>query len=403
VQHGATIVAPKPIASPSLKDYPTCDEILKKLGDEMWDNTISNKYGKGFIFKNIKAPLSKLSISPDFLLEKKDSAIKIVHRKGQDADIYFIANQSVRSDNVKVSFRISGKQPELWQAENGSISNAPVWSENEGRTTVSLQLKGMQTVFVVFRKAILKQDNVVSVTVQDTAAHYFVDRDKMGNAVLRSSSTISTHIIYASGKQKTVVLKSKPPIDITGSWQVHFIPKLDTPFQRTFLNLIDFSQHDAPSVKYFAGTATYEKKVYLDKLKFNERIILDLGTLNDIAEVKINGKSAGVLWYPPYQVDVTDFVKKGENTLEIAVTNNWANRLIGDEQEPTDFEWGKDRGVKMGRAMKAYPDWFIKNEPRPSKGRKGFTIWYYHRKDSPLQPAGLVGAVRLVFMEERKL
>ena len=66
-------------------------------------------------------------------------------------------------------------------------------------------------------------------------------------------------------------------------------------------------------------------------------------------------------------------------------------------QEPTDFEWGIDRGVKMGRAIKAYPDWFIKNTPRPSKGRKAFTIWYYHQKDSILQPAGLVGAVRLVF------
>lgn len=401
VQHGATIVAPKPIGSPSLKDYPNCDETLKKLGDEVWSNKESNQYGKGFIFKNIKDPLSKISISPDFLLEKKDSNIKIVHRKGQDADIYFIANLSTKNHNFTPSFRIFGKQPELWQAENGSISNAPVWSENDGRTSVFLQLKGRQTVFVVFRKGVLMQDKPISVTVQDTTAHYFVDMNKEGLPVLRSASSISATIQYASGKQKTLAFKPKPPVDITGSWQVHFKPKLDTPFQKTFPNLIDFSQHDDPSVKYFAGTAIYEKKVNLDKLKPNQRIVLDLGTLNDIAEVKINGKSAGVLWYPPYEVDVTDYVKKGENTLEIAVTNNWANRLIGDEQEPTDFEWGKDRGVKMGRAMKAYPDWFIKDEPRPSKERKGFTIWYYHRKDSPLQPAGLVGAVRLVFMEEK--
>lgn len=403
VQNGATIFSPKPMASPSLKDYPNSDIILKKWGDDVWGNTVSNQYGKGFIFKNIKDPLSIFPILPDFLLEKKDSSIKIVHRKGQDADIYFIANQSVKSHNFNVSFRISGKQPELWQAENGSISDAPVWQEKDGRTHVSLQLKGLQTVFVVFRKPILIQDNPVSVTVQDTAAQYSVEMNKEGLPVLRSASSISPNIQYASGKQKMMVFKPKPPMELTGVWQVHFVPKLDTPFKKNFPNLIDFSQHDDPSVKYFAGTATYKKTVNLSKLRLNQRIVLDLGTLNDIAEVKINDKSVGVLWYPPYRIDITDFVKKGENTLEIAVTNNWANRLIGDEQEPADFEWGMDRGVKMGRAMKAYPDWFIKNEPRPSKGRKGFTIWYYHRKDSPLQPAGLVGSVRLVFMTEKKL
>ena len=82
--------------------------------------------------------------------------------------------------------------------------------------------------------------------------------------------------------------------------------------------------------------------------------------------------------------------------MEIAVTNNWANRLIGDEQYPADFEWGQDRGIERGRAMKAFPDWFIKKQPRPSKDRKAFYIWYYHRKNSPLQPAGLAGPVRLI-------
>jgi hypothetical protein len=146
------------------------------------------------------------------------------------------------------------------------------------------------------------------------------------------------------------------------------------------------------------GTATYHKTINIESglLEEGQKIILDLGEMNDIAEMKVNGKNLGVLWYPPYSVDITDAVKKGENELEIAVTNNWANRLIGDEQEPADFEWGKDRGEKMGRAMLAYPDWFIKNEPRPSQGRKTFSIWYYYRPDSQLKPAGLVGPVKLV-------
>ena len=112
-------------------------------------------------------------------------------------------------------------------------------------------------------------------------------------------------------------------------------------------------------------------------------------------DVTVNGKNVGVLWYPPYRTDITDFVKAGDNTLEIAVTNNWANRLIGDEQYEADFEWGRDRGEAMGRAMKAFPDWFLKGEERPSKGRKGFVIWSYFRQNTPLEPAGLTGPVKL--------
>ena len=125
--------------------------------------------------------------------------------------------------------------------------------------------------------------------------------------------------------------------------------------------------------------------------------------MNDIAQVRVNGKDAGVLWYPPYQADITDFLKAGENDLEIVVTNNWANRLIGDEQEPRDFEVGGtvDWGAgNFGCQLKSYPDWFIKGQPRPSQGRKAFTTWYYFTKDSPLKPAGLVGPVRLVIQAE---
>jgi hypothetical protein len=125
-----------------------------------------------------------------------------------------------------------------------------------------------------------------------------------------------------------------------------------------------------------------------------------LGQLHDIASLKINGKALGVLWHPPYVLDITAALVPGDNLLEITVTTNWANRLIGDEQEPADFEWGSDRG-NLGHAMKAYPDWFVKNQPRPAQGRKTFSVWYYYRKDSPLQPAGLVGPVRLVIFETK--
>ena len=125
------------------------------------------------------------------------------------------------------------------------------------------------------------------------------------------------------------------------------------------------------------------------------RLSLDLGKVHDLARVTLNGKDLGVLWRAPFTIDLTPALKTGENRLEIAITNTWHNRLVGDEQFPADFEWGEDRGGN-GHAMKAYPEWFIKNQPRPEQGRKCFVVWYYHRKDTKLLPSGLVGPVRLV-------
>jgi len=127
-------------------------------------------------------------------------------------------------------------------------------------------------------------------------------------------------------------------------------------------------------------------------LKSGTKIELHVGLVEEIMTLKINGRTVGVQWHPPYQYDVTDYMKAGVNVVEVSVAVNWANRLIGDEQEAVDFEWGPDRGSN-GRAIKAYPDWFLKNEARPSIGRKGFLIWYYYRKDSKTQPAGLMGPV----------
>jgi len=98
---------------------------------------------------------------------------------------------------------------------------------------------------------------------------------------------------------------------------------------------------------------------------------------------------------------ISRFLKPGTNVLEIAVTNNWANAIIGDEQLPVDFESGScSRNV--GNPLKAYPDWFIKGLPRAS-GRKYFAVWNYYYKDSPLLPAGLVGPVKLIQKQSVKM
>ena len=284
----------------------------------------------------------------------------ILHRSMTDAEIYFVINPTQTALNDRFAFDVKGRSPELWYADKGVIRRTHHWEEQGDSTYVNLTLLPDESVFVIFPK---NRSN------------------KYQNLILPA-----VDIIQESGKI------------VKGAWKIRFEPKLDAAFEQEFTSLSDFSQHTEPSIKYFSGTATYKKEIEIgdSSIGENRRVILDLGELNDIAEVKINGVDADVLWYPPYKTDITSWLKPGNNILEIAVTTNWANRLIGDEQYPADFEWGQDRGIERGRAMKAFPNWFIKKQPRPSKDRKAFYIWYYHQKNSPLQPAGLVGPVRLI-------
>ena len=90
-------------------------------------------------------------------------------------------------------------------------------------------------------------------------------------------------------------------------------------------------------------------------------------------------------------------LKEGANDLEIEFTNVWANRLIGDEQEPPDCDFAK-APFPGGRYLTRFPDWFVGGgvAARPSKGRKCFTDWNYFTKDSKLVPSGLVGPIELL-------
>jgi len=214
-----------------------------------------------------------------------------------------------------------------------------------------------------------------------------------GSLSILSRSAARVELVYASGKRQTQEIPAPTaPVELKGPWQVTLDSPVEASRRITLPALMDLSKHEDPSVKYFSGTATYTTEFSIPDA--NAPLQLNLGQVKDLARVTLNGKDLGVLWQAPYQVDLTAALKPGKNQLSIAVTNTWHNRLVGDEQHPADFEWGEDRGDK-GHAMKAYPDWFVKNQPRPEKNRKCFVIWYYHRKDTSLLPAGLIGPVSL--------
>jgi len=145
---------------------------------------------------------------------------------------------------------------------------------------------------------------------------------------------------------------------VSGPWDVGFPPNLGAPEKIQLANLESWTVNTDEGVKYFSGTATYTKTIQAPQNWFEPgaKVLLDLGTVRDLAEVVINGKGMGILWKPPYQVDVTDVLKPGENVLEIKVTNQWTNRLAGDQTVAPDKRV-LDQGGSAGRRGGGFLGW----------------------------------------------
>ena len=164
--------------------------------------------------------------------------------------------------------------------------------------------------------------------------------------------------------------------------------------------LISWTESENPGVKYYAGTATYRTIIDLtpDQLAAGHSLILDLGRVEVIARVKLNGRDLGVLWKEPFAVDLTQAARMGHNELEIEVANLWVNRLIGDLREADDCEWTTKTGTtEKGLGLTKIPDWVVNNTQRPSLQRKAFVVWQWpHLGKKQLLPSGLLGPVRLI-------
>ena len=190
--------------------------------------------------------------------------------------------------------------------------------------------------------------------------------------------------------QRVSVKSVRSPLEIDGPWQVRFAPGRGAPAEITLDKLSSWSAHSDASVKYFSGEAAYTKTITVPRemLAKGQRLELDLGKVAVMAEVKLNGRTLGTLWKPPFVVDVTDVAKAGANKLEVRVVNLWPNRLIGDEQLPEDSE------RNANGTLKKWPQWLQDGKPSPT-GRFTFTSWRLWKKDDPLLESGLLGPVIL--------
>jgi hypothetical protein len=150
----------------------------------------------------------------------------------------------------------------------------------------------------------------------------------------------------------------------------------------TFEQLTSWTEHPQPAVRFFSGTATYRRPFDLpaDRLRESRSVLLDLGRVESLAEVVVNGRNLGVLWKPPFVVDISSAVRPGANTLEVRVTNAWLNRLLGDKQYPQGFP---DAG--------------------PLQFKPQLAADISNRLGTQLAPAGLLGPVRLLTTERVRI
>ena len=235
-----------------------------------------------------------------------------------------------------------------------------------------------------------------------------VARNARGEAVARGGRPGALVALTRSGKRLTSEVPApRPPLALAGPWRVTFAKGGGAPKEtQTFESLTPWNASPVTGIRYFSGTATYANEVTVPAafLAKGQRVFLDLGDVRELASVRLNRRDVGVLWHAPYRVEVTDLLREGENRLEIKVTNTWANRMIGDAQEPEDCVWGQPRKpwqatnelAYTGCGLAVLPEWLKDGEARPSKGRYTFCMWNYFTKQSTLLPAGLLGPVRLV-------
>lgn len=291
---------------------------------------MSEEYRKnmGNIQNVINAPykeenFEKLGLRKDVEVIKGKAFIAWTHRKVGGSDIYFISNQTSTEQPIELLIRIKDKKPEVLNPVSGYNFTDFIWRMTDDGVLLTSRLLPSQSLFISFNKK-------------------YTGDEKLPQAVTYSDSIL-----------------------LAKNWEVQFDKTYGGPVSPVrFDSLISWSHHKDSTIKYYSGTAVYRNNFTIHAEQHTLNAVIKFDIIYNIATVKVNGVDCGSVWTPPYQVDVSRALKKGENKIEIEVANTWRNRLIGDE-------------LNVGNRI----TWF--NSP-------------YKLKDKPLLAAGIVGPVKLL-------
>jgi hypothetical protein len=339
---GGRVYPMSPIeGTPGLAGYPEANERVREMAQD-W-----SQLPEGTRWEPLSKQMAADGLKPDF--EGRD--LNWIHRHTDSDDIYFVANPTLETIERTCTFRVAGKTAELWDPETGDIHGLPEAREIGGCTRIALEFGPARSWFVVFR-----------------------DKPTPGR------------------KQQPPFQVWQPAASIDGPWTLNFDPEWGTDESLTLTKLASWTEHTDSLVKYYSGTGTYATTFELDSADLPDRdqtVALDLGQVDVVARVKLNGRDCGITWKPPYRIDITDALQPGRNELQVKVANTWVNRMIGDQQLPEDSEW------RDWETLIEWPDW-IKEGKRSPTGRYTFCSVRHYAKDAELQSSGLLGPVRVL-------
>jgi len=311
VEQGAAVYGPPPSRTPGMKDYPEADTKVKQLASELWNTGNSGTNRNSVIMNNIelKDALDNLAVEPDVVFTG-DVPLLWIHRRLDNSEIYFITNQSDNKINFNATFRVTGKQPELWDPLDGSIRDLKAFSIYKNGTEIPLELESQGSAFIVFRE------------------------DPKNNTGPGNNFP-----------EPDILVKIDTP------WEVTFDQKKGGPAEPVTMTILeDWTKNTDERIKYYSGTASYKNSFALSVIPSDRQLLIKTGKADVMAEVKINGQLAGGVWTDPWKINITGLVKEGVNTVEILVVNNWINRLIGDIRLPAEKRttWVNENPAKPG-------------------------------------------------------
>ena len=301
VKAGAWIVGERPKHSTGLLDYPASDAEVQAVTEDLWGGldgmaATQRQVGKGMVNWGLSLGdvLQQAGTAPDVETDAgSDGGVVWLHRTLGDGELYYVASQADVAQKIAARFRVTGRVPELWYPMTGEVKPAN-YRMDKDTTTVTLDLAERETVYVVFRKP-----------------------------------------GAASGEAAAPIVKTLATLD--GPWSLSFAPGPGAPkAEVTLPSLTSWTTSNDPMVKYFSGTGVYSRTITLTAAQLKTHVVLDLGKVRDVAEVLVNGTSQGIVFAPPYTVDITRALHAGRNRLDIRVTNEWTNRIMGDRALPPE-------------------------------------------------------------------